>query len=142
MTKLERELAIADNLAYVAAVVARVRADAPAVKGPLVYVGFSQGASMAWRAAARSGHACAGVVALGGDMPPDVADDPPQPLPPALVARGLRDEWFTREKMDRDLERVRARGGRVESLEFEGGHEWGEAFFSAAGDFLRGLRQP
>jgi predicted esterase len=142
MTKLNRELAIPDNVAYAASVVARVRADAPAVSGPLVYVGFSQGASMAWRAAAHSGHACAGVIALGGDMPPDVADDPSAPLPPALVARGLRDEWFTREKMDRDLQCLRARGTPARSLEFDGGHEWGEGFFATAGEFLRGLTPP
>jgi predicted esterase len=82
------------------------------------------------------------VIALGGDMPPDVADDAAAALPPALVARGLRDEWFTREKMEKDLQRVRARGGRVESLEFDGGHEWGPPFFDAAGAFLRGLGHP
>jgi predicted esterase len=139
MTRLDRELAIADNVAYAAAVVARVRAEWPGVSGPLVYAGFSQGASMAWRAAAHSGHACAGIIALGGDMPPDVADDGTAAVPPALVARGERDEWFTREKMDRDLARLRARGAAVTSLEFDGGHEWGEAFLDAAGDFLRGL---
>ena len=142
MTKLDRELAIPDNVAYAASVVERVRAEAPAVSGPLVYVGFSQGASMAWRAAAHSGHACAGVIALGGDMPPDVADDAAAPLPPSLVARGRRDEWFTREKMDRDLERLRARGVPARGLEFDGGHEWGEEFFAAAGEFLRGLEAP
>src|SRR4029450_13832013 len=138
MTKLDRELAIPDNVAYAASVVARVRAHAPAVSGPLVYVGFSHGASMALRAAAHSGHACAAVIALGGDMPPDVADDA-APLPPALVARGLRDEWFTREKMDRDLERARARGARVQSLEFDGGHEWGAEFLVTAGRFLHSV---
>ena len=142
MTKLGREQAIRDNVAYAAAVVARVRAEEPAASGPLVYVGFSQGASMAWRAAAHAGRACAGLVALGGDMPPDVADDAAAVLPPVLVARGLRDEWFTREKMEHDLQRARARGASVQSLEFDGGHEWGEAFFTAAGEFLRGAKGP
>src|SRR6185503_9122457 len=103
------------------AVVDAVRGDVPAA-GPLVYAGFSQGASMAWRAAAHSGHACAGVIALGGDMPPDVADDVSAPLPPALVARGERDEWFTDEKMDRELARLTARGVKVTKLVFDGGH--------------------
>jgi predicted esterase len=138
MTKLNRELAIEDNVAYVAAVIADVRAAVPSAAGPLVYVGFSQGASMAWRAAARSGHPCVGVIALGGDLPPDVADD--AVLPPALVARGLRDEWFTREKMDRDLQRLSGRRVPVRELEFDGGHEWGPAFLVAAGDFLRSVR--
>jgi predicted esterase len=135
MTRLEREHAIFDNVAYVSAVVAAVRAEVPAA-GPLVFVGFSQGASMAWRAAAHSGHRCAGVIALGGDMPPDVADDALAPLPPALVARGERDEWFTAAKMERDLGRLAARGVDARSLVFDGGHEWSEAFFAAAGEFL------
>jgi predicted esterase len=139
MTKLDRERAIADNIAYVGAVVAQVRAEMPAASGPLVYAGFSQGASMAHRAAARSGHACAGLIALGGDMPPDVADDAAAVLPPALVARGARDEWFTREKMDRDLQHLRARGVDPVSLEFDGGHEWGAGFLVAAGSFLRSV---
>ena len=91
---------------------------------------------MAYRAAARGGHPCRGLIALGGDMPPDVADDASAQLPPVLVARGQRDEWFTDEKMRRDLERLAARGARARALVFDGGHEWGEAFFPAAGTFL------
>lgn len=138
MTKLEREHAIADNVAYISSVVTRVREELPEAGG-LVYAGFSQGASMAYRAAARSGHACRGLIALGGDMPPDVAEDESSPLPPVLVARGARDEWFTAEKMRRDLERLAARGVAAHPLVFEGGHEWGEAFFPAAGEFLRAV---
>jgi predicted esterase len=55
MTRQGRELAIADNVAYVAGVVSRVREEF-AAGGPLVCVGFSQGASMAYRAAAHAGH--------------------------------------------------------------------------------------
>ncbi len=142
MTKLNRESAIADNIAYVSSVVARVREELPAASGPLVYAGFSQGASMAYRAAARSGHASAGLIALGGDIPPDVGDDAAATLPPVLVARGQRDEWFTAEKMDRDLQRLAARGVTTRALVFDGGHEWGEAFFAAAGDLLRSLLEP
>lgn len=135
MTRLEREHAIADNVAYVAAVVESARSEAPAA-GPLVYIGFSQGASMAWRAAAHSGHRSAAIIALGGDMPPDVADDARAALPPALIARGERDEWFTAAKMQKDLDRCAARGVPVRSLVFDGGHEWGEQFLETAGEFL------
>jgi predicted esterase len=135
MTRLEREHAIADNVAYVRAVVEDARREAPAA-GPLVFIGFSQGASMAWRAAAHSGQRAAAVIALGGDMPPDVADDAQAALPPALIARGQRDEWFTDAKMQKDLHRCAARGVSARSLVFDGGHEWSEAFFGAAGEFL------
>ena len=134
MTRLDREEALADNLAYVATVVdALVREGAPE---RLVFAGFSQGASMAWRAAVRSAHPCHGVIALGGDMPPDVAEDPTAAFPPALIGRGTRDTWYTEAKMARDLEVLEARGARLETVVFEGGHEWGEPFLRAAGGFL------
>lgn len=135
MTRLGREEAIADNVSYVAEIVRRVRAEHPA-GGPLVYVGFSQGAAMAYRAAARSGHACHGLVVLGGDLPPDLSDDELGRLPPLLVARGKQDEWFTDEKLQRDLDRLARRDVPVRSLVFDGGHEWSEAFRSEAGAFL------
>ena len=83
-----------------------------------MYAGFSQGVAMAYRAAARAGHPGDGVLAIGGDLPPDVADDPTAHLPPVLVARGLGDEWFTEAKLQRDLEALRAapRAGRERRL--------------------------
>lgn len=134
MTRLDREQAVADNLAYVAAVVdALVSEGAPE---RLVFAGFSQGASMAWRAAVRSAHPCHGVIALGGDMPPDVAEDPAVAFPPVLIGRGTRDGWYTEMKMARDLDVLKARGAPLETVVFEGGHEWGEPFLRAAGGFL------
>ena len=135
MTRLGREHAIADNARYVAAVVADVKRRCPAVDR-VVYAGFSQGVAMAYRAAARAGHAGDGVLAIGGDLPPDVADDPTAHLPPVLVARGLRDEWFTDAKLQRDLEALRARRVPVTSVVYEGGHEWPQPMFAAAAEFL------
>ena len=63
----DRELAIDDNRAYVRSVVAQFPAPAQ-----LVFLGFSQGAAMAYRAAAGSN--ATGVIALGGDVPPDVVE--------------------------------------------------------------------
>jgi predicted esterase len=136
MTKRDREHAIADNIRYVAGVVARVKEEFGA-GGRLVYAGFSQGAAMAYRAAARSGHACHGVIALGGDVPPDVADDPSARLPPVLVLRGERDEWFTAEKLERDRASLHARAAAARVSVFAGGHEWAEPVFAEAGAFLR-----
>ena len=136
MTRQDREHAIADNVRYVAGVVARVKEEFGA-GGRLVYAGFSQGAAMAYRAAARSGHECHGVLALGGDVPPDVADDPSVRLPSVLVVRGERDEWFTAEKLERDRARLRERAASTRVVVFAGGHEWAEPVFDAAGAFLR-----
>jgi predicted esterase len=138
MTKQGRDLAIADNIRYVTSVVDEVRRDVP-TDGRLVYAGFSQGASMAYRAAARAGHACDGVIALGGDMPPDVADDASVRLPAVLIGRGEADDWFTGEKLDQDRGRLARLGAPVRTVVFAGGHEWTDAFRAAMGEFLAAI---
>ena len=128
MTSLDRELAIADNIEYVRRVVAALPPP-----GKLVFIGFSQGASMAARAAAAI--RCDGLILLGGDIPPDVKVDGVR-LPPVLLARGKRDDWYSEGKFKDDLKFL---GDGVTALEFDGGHEWSDAFRAAATEFLNGL---
>lgn len=129
MTRVERDEAIANNLAYVRNVVHRVRAGRGDV--PFFFAGFSQGAAMAWRAAAAIAGA-AGLIVLGGGVPHEITT--PGELPPILLGRGHRDEWYPDEKMRRDLERLR--GARVETCLFDGGHEWSAAFLERAAAFI------
>lgn len=126
MTSLDRELAIADNVAWVG----RVLASLPAPE-TLAFIGFSQGAAMAARAAAA--FPAAGLILLGGDLPPDVQG---ANLPPTLLARGTQDEWYTEEKFKKDLSFLEE---RATPFVFDGGHEWTEAFRAAAGEFLAKL---
>jgi predicted esterase len=129
MTRMDREHAINDNLDYVRKVVADVGASTP-----LVFLGFSQGAAMAYRAAAHI--PCDGVVALAGDVPPDVAAQNPVQLPSKiLLARGQKDEWFDDEKLKKDLSFLRS-VVQVQTLTFAGGHEWTDEFRAAVGRFL------
>lgn len=139
MTRDLREEAIADNAAYVADVLARLR-ERFGGELPVVLVGFSQGASMAWRAALLAGHEIAAVAALGGDLPPELGELPAgQPFPPsALLARGVADEWYTAGKMEADRLALAARGVAVATLEFPGGHEWSDPFRAALGELLAG----
>jgi predicted esterase len=132
MTSLDRELAIADNVAYVQRVV-----EALGSPRTVVFLGFSQGATMAARAAAYSARP-AGLILLGGDVPDEIRDDPEAVLPPMLVARGTADEWYTEEKFKKDLNWLPGRTS-VETLVFEGGHEWSDAFRERAAAFLARL---
>ena len=141
MTRQDRELAIADNVAYVRAVMDEVRTAHPTT-GTLVYCGFSQGVAMAYRAAARCGLACQGVIALGADAPPELRGDAAVPWPPILIGRGRNDTWYTPEKLEADLAALRGAGAAVESLVFDGGHEWTDDFRAAAGRFLATLARP
>lgn len=138
MTRQDRELAIHDNVRYAASVVAEVRRTLP-VPDRLVYAGFSQGAAMAYRAAAAGGHPCHGVIVLGGDVPPELEARDLAGFPPVLLAGGTREEWYTPDKMRRDVELLRRKGVDVRPLVYEGGHEWTDEFRAAAGEFLRTL---
>jgi predicted esterase len=135
MTRLDRDEAIADNIEYVARVTREVLAMREA-HGPLLFAGFSQGAAMAYRAAA-SLPACRGVVVLGGDLPPEVDPDVlARQRTGVLIGRGAADEWYTAAKLAADVERLRAAGVEVERHEHDAGHEWSDAFLERLGGFV------
>lgn len=135
MTRQDRELAIEENVAYVRTVLAEVTADLPPA-APIALVGFSQGTAMAYRAAARGGVEPAAVVALAGDVPPELADLDGLPFSEVLIARGSEEEWYTPEQVERDVALLEGRGVRTTVFEFAGGHEWTEAFRGEASRFL------
>lgn len=95
---------------------------------------------MAYRAAALGTAPCQGLVALGGDVPPELEEQDLSRMPPVLIARGRRDEWYNREKLERDLAVLAEKGVSTESFEFDGGHEWGEEFSRRVGAFLEVIR--
>jgi predicted esterase len=139
MTRLDRERAIADNVRYSAGVVAEVRRELGAGE-TLVYAGFSQGVAMAYRAAAAGeavgAGASHGLIVVGGDVPPELADRDLAGFPPVLLGRGTGDTWYTDDKLERDLALLAAKGVRVRPLVYQGGHEWTEELRRAAGAFL------
>jgi predicted esterase len=123
MTRQDRDLAIDDNVKYVAAVV-EANARESRVILPVVFAGFSQGVAMAFRAACASTERVAAVLAVGGDIPPELSDDQLGRLPAALLARGAADEWYTTAKWEADKARLRTAGVEVLAVGFDGGHEW------------------
>lgn len=139
MTRQDRELAIADNIRYVQSVVDAAVRDF-SLHSHIVFAGFSQGVAMAYRAAAHM--PSAGVIALAGDIPPDITGRPDRSLlPHVLIGRGTADEWYTGEKMAADETQLKDLAASCQTCVFEGGHEWTEAFAVAAGEFLARLRR-
>ena len=138
MTRDDRELAIADNIDYVGRVLARVRADYPASR-TLVFCGFSQGGAMAYRAAVN--YPANGVIVLAADVPPDVVERRRVPMPPVLLGRGAKDDWYMADKEAADRATLARIDARVEVCDFDGRHEWTDAFRAAAAAFLRRARQ-
>jgi predicted esterase len=141
MTRQDRELAIDDNVAYVNAVIDAVVEEWPDPPR-IVYAGFSQGVAMTFRAAAASMRPLAGVIAVGGDVPPELEAASLARVPAVLIGRGARDEWYTTAKFDSDIGRLRAAGAAVTPLAFDGGHEWSEPVLHAAAAFLRDRAAP
>ncbi len=136
MTREDRELAIADNVAYVDAVVAAVAAAHPFER--LVFLGFSQGASMAARAAAHAGDRCHALIMLGGDIAPEVLASGAR-LPRTLIGRGTVDAYYSADQFAADREALDERGVLAAAVEFKGGHEFGPTFRAAAGALIQAL---
>jgi predicted esterase len=134
MTKEDRELAIADNVEYVKKVVTAV-ADEFGLTRPLIYVGFSQGVAMAYRAAALAQWPCDGVIALAGDVPPDVAPLASS-LPRVLIGRGTEDKWYNEDKAATDLAVLKAAGVSVTEHVFAGGHVFAPEFIAKSTAFV------
>ena len=152
MTREDRDLAITDAVNYVDRVIDRVldaravaRARAPGASTSethivtvprIVFVGFSQGASMAYRAAILGSHRAAGIVALGGDIPPEVKPAPALSWPRVLVGAGDEELWYTASKVAADEGWLAQRGITHTIARFAGGHEWTDEFRVSVGAFL------
>ena len=138
MTREDRELAIADNLAYVQEVRRLVRPARGDDSARLIMLGFSQGAAMAYRAALLGDRPVSGIVAVAGDMPPEVKGSPRE-WPPVLIGAGTRDEWFS-PRLDADLAFLQSRGVQHDVVRYDGGHEWTDELRQAIGEWLRVAR--
>jgi len=136
MTREDRELAIDDNLKYVAAVVAAISRESAAPM-PLVFAGFSQGVAMAFRAACASLLPVAAVIAVGGDIPPELSSEQLARLPRVLLARGAADDWYTAAKWEADQTRLRAAHVDALAVGFDGGHEWHADVIRQAGTLIQ-----
>jgi len=135
MTRQDRELAIADNLEYVSRVIESVAREWSAGRA-IVFSGFSQGVAMAFRAAAASAQPAAGVIAAGGDVPPEIPVDRLAAVRAVVLCRGVRDAWYSAEKFAADRRRLGDAGAAVTPVEFDGGHEWSREVIAAASLFL------
>ena len=134
MTREDRDDAIADNLAYVAAALELVPHDAST---KIVYAGFSQGVPMAFRAAVRGARTAAGVIGVGGDVPPELVADPAAAFPRVLLLRASRDEWYTAAKHDNDVAALTIRRVDLQVVAYDGTHEWNAAVGEAIAQFIR-----
>jgi len=137
MTRLDRELAIADNVGYVKRAFAQVVREYGEPE-KLVLCGFSQGAGMAYRAAAGLDLEC-WILAVGGDIPPEVTGDAISRYRGVFLCRGERDRQYPESRLEEDLRRLQAGGIPTRVVTYQGGHQWNEEVDRAAKEYMTGL---
>lgn len=141
MTREDRDLAIRDNEAYVSGIVSTLVAEYPSCRS-LVFAGFSQGVSMAFRAACALARPVDAVIALGGDVPPELSADALRWIAHAFHGRGDRDPWYTTRQFAADQVRLKDAGVDLTMYCFDADHAWTSVFSEAAGHFLHRLGPP
>jgi predicted esterase len=132
MTRQDREETILDNIEYCDRI-----GDAlvpPAAR--IVTIGFSQGVAMAFRAGVRGRRRASAIIAVGGDVPPELLADSAVTFPATLLARGERDDWYTAARLDADVNALRLRGTAVQAVVYASGHEWTFEVAAAAAAFI------
>lgn len=124
MTSHMREFTIQDNIAYMGQLLESIRGRYTFDESRVFLLGFSQGVAMAFRSAAAGHIEPRGLIACGGDLPPDVHDvlfrlDPFD----ALIVHGTEDDVVKTVKGKECYAVLQEFNFPVESHFFEGGHD-------------------
>ena len=123
LTKYESDQSVSDFVAYMGQFFKLLQETCEVDSQRVFMLGFSQGVSMAYRTWAHSSLPVRGVIACGGDLPPDIVEQL-EGLPPIqiLLVHGRQDEEVSPEKAQKALKHLRASGLKPELFDFEGGH--------------------
>lgn len=124
MTSYRREQAIADLMAYMERFWADLRTRYTFDPERVFLMGFSQGSALAFRFGTSGIVRPAGIIACGGDLPPDVAerlDDIPRV--PVLIVHGTNDPAMGLAKAQEGEAQLREAGFDVATHYFDGAHE-------------------
>jgi predicted esterase len=135
MTRQDRELAIADNVGWVDRVLDELEREFGAPEA-IVFAGFSQGVAMAYRAGLLGRRPCAAIAAVCGDVPPELKTVATRRWPHVLAMTGSRDEWYTPARLQDDVTLLKSVGADVQSIIFDGGHEWSTTAADAVGGLI------
>ncbi len=123
LTRYERDQSVVDFVGYLEQFYKILQERFEVDSQRVFMLGFSQGVSMAYRTWAHSSLPVRGVIACGGDLPPDILEQLDS-LPPIqiLLVHGRQDEEVSPEKAEEAHEHLTAHGFEPELFDFEGGH--------------------
>jgi phospholipase/carboxylesterase len=123
LTRYERDQSIQDFARYMENFYALLQSEYRIAARRVFVLGFSQGVSMAYRRWAHSNVPLAGLIACGGDLPPDVGErlHTLSPLR-VLLVHGRHDQIVPLRKAHEAQSQLSNAGVPVELFEFEGQH--------------------
>lgn len=126
MTRADRLAEIEDQITYLSALLARLRADCPAAVR-ITVLAFSQGTATVSRWLARNADHWRPdqLVLWAGNFPDDIESTAAQQLLtnlPVTMVSGDQDEYVGPEKLHQQAEILRQHGAKVTTLSFAGGH--------------------
>ena len=96
---------------------------------------------MAYRAALQGQVSAAGIIALAGDVPPELQIDKYAKWPRVLIGRGVNDHRYTQANMNSDVAFLATKNVSADTSVFDGSHEWHDDFCTAAGRLLLTARK-
>lgn len=124
LTQYQRDRSIDEFVNYMQRLLGRIVEMHSCNRERVFFLGFSQGVSMAYRAAVSGKLPVAGVIACGADLPPDVSKKLSHAQRfPVYIAHGIEDTVVPLEKARQAQATLRANNFQVEPFFFPGGHE-------------------
>ncbi len=124
MTSHQREQTIADNLAYLNRLYDALKTEHTFDPNRVFLLGFSQGVAMAFRAASTGHIPACGVIACGGNIPPEVAENLDSITPyPSLVMHGRSDEVVPIAGSEMTVAALQQHNFPVDTHYFDGQHD-------------------
>lgn len=143
LTKYERDQSVSDFVAYMEQFYRLLQETFEVDSRGVFMLGFSQGVSMAYRTWAHSSLPVRGVIACGGDLPPDIVEQL-DALPPIsiLLVHGRQDENVSPEKAEQAREQLTAHGLEPEFFDFEGGHVVPSRALPMVEGMIKGILRP
>lgn len=123
LTKYERDRAVDETNRYLETVIAQVDGQHRIDSRGVILLGFSQGVSVAWRFALSGLRPVVGLIACGGDLPPDVREKlAERGRFPVLAAHGSEDRIVPKTAREKAVEVLEKEHFSVEVLDYAGGH--------------------
>jgi len=139
MTRYMREYTMRDNLVYMAQLYDYLLEDYGFDEKKVFMLGFSQGVAMAFRFASIGHVQPRGVIACGGDLPPDVEEKLGTFTPyPTLVVHGEKDKTVTKQKGEDCITALQNHNFDVTKHFHEAGHEIPDETVEFVGEWIEG----